>query len=727
MFQAGTDQALDDQITRPRAAVPTAPGFSFMDLVKSPIQGLGGAGAKTLAFGAEITGAFGQVAGAYPELMGPITLSGEQKKQAEAQRRQLLTVGIDYSNEAGDIFRQRARDIMPDPQTTHASAQIVAGLTEFMTQAIGYTATMGPAGALLLGADVGLSESDRLKAQGVDLATRTKAGAVAGVVAGGSVVVPMSGATALTRFAKGAGVGEASMIGQSAAEKAILQHAGYDKIADTFDPLDPVMLAMGLVPGVLGAKFGKPRAPVVLKNEADMRAAAVLEPERAALEAQQESSASNLRELERAVAAEKNPKNRAALQAELDHQRTVAAAVRDNPELVSAARVQQTAMALERSRLTPVEDLAGADAHVRAVETAMDQIGRGERVDVGEMALGRIPALEEFMASTKVPRDVIPPEVNGNFIGWVGRMGGIDFAQKLDITNERGGLTSNPGGIFRKSGLGLDDLALQAEAAGYLKPGEGQESKAFVDLIKRAVAGEKVLTFEEQMAKAGRDSYMDGMTNRLQNVEGRLRSIGIDPTPAGGRLGLLEAYAREHEPALLSRALAELADAGRAAEFESSPPPPALPSRAEPAIERAKLALSDMEDSAKPIAQFIAEHPLDPEVKNLLIGMEKADEAGRARLLGDFDRMARADQKTPLMDLAADAVEGQAKKTPEQSAVEIAAQQVEALNPDMLVQLDGMDGPMRVSDLMKRIKEEAATDAEEAQLIQAAVECALRN
>lgn len=679
MFQAGTDQALDDQITRPRAAVPTAPGFSFMDLVKSPIQGLGGAGAKTLAFGAEITGAFGQVAGAYPELMGPITLSGEQKKQAEAQRRQLLTVGIDYSNEAGDIFRQRARDIMPDPQTTHASAQIVAGLTEFMTQAIGYTATMGPAGALLLGADVGLSESDRLKAQGVDLATRTKAGAVAGVVAGGSVVVPMSGATALTRFAKGAGVGEASMIGQSAAEKAILQHAGYDKIADTFDPLDPVMLAMGLVPGVLGAKFGKPRAPVVLKNEADMRAAAVLEPERAALEAQQESSASNLRELERAVAAEKNPKNRAALQAELDHQRTVAAAVRDNPELVSAARVQQTAMALERSRLTPVEDLAGADAHVRAVETAMDQIGRGERVDVGEMALGRIPALEEFMASTKVPRDVIPPEVNGNFIGWVGRMGGIDFAQKWDITNER------------------------------------------------AVVGEKVLTFEEQMAKAGRDSYMDGMTNRLQNVEGRLRSIGIDPTPAGGRLGLLEAYAREHEPPLLSRALAELADAGRAAEFESSPPPPALPSRAEPAIERAKLALSDMEDSAKPIAQFIAEHPLDPEVKNLLIGMEKADEAGRARLLGDFDRMARADQKTPLMDLAADAVEGQAKKTPEQSAVEIAAQQVEALNPDMLVQLDGMDGPMRVSDLMKRIKEEAATDAEEAQLIQAAVECALRN
>jgi hypothetical protein len=78
------------------------------------------------------------------------------------------------------------------------------------------------------------------------------------------------------------------------------------------------------------------------------------------------------------------------------------------------------------------------------------------------------------------------------------------------------------------------------------------------------------------------------------------------------------------------------------------------------------------------------------------------------------------------MDVAADAVEGQRSKAPEQSAVDAAAAQVEAMNPDMLVQLDGMDGPMRVSDLMKRIREEAATDAEEAQLIQAAAECALR-
>ena len=731
MFQAGTDQALADQITRPRPVAPTAPGFSFMDLVASPFQGIGGGVAKSLAFGSEVLGAFGQVAGAYPETLGPVILTPDQKKQAETQRRKLLVQGIDFSNEAGDTFRQRARDIMPDPQTTHASAQVVAGLTEFLTQAAGYTLTAGPVvGSTLLAGDVGLAEADRLKLQGVDEATRTKAGAVAGAVAGGSMIIPMSGATALTRFAKGAAVGEGSMIGQQVAEKAILSHAGYEKIADTFDPLDPVALAMGLVPGVIAARWGgKPVKPVKpAKTEAEMRSNAALSPAEQAASDAYEASAGNLRELEAAIAAEKDPKNRATLQAELAQQRAMAAAIRDNPDLVRAARVQQTAVALERSRLTPVDDLAGADAHVRAVETALDQIGRGEAVRVDDIVASRaIPTLDEFMAANKVPRERMPAEVLGDFLGFIKSAGGIDFAQKLDITGEPGGARSNPGGIFRKGGRSTDELAMLAEEAGYLRPGDGGDSGRLVDMVQRAVRGERVLTLAEQAQKAGRDEHLGMVADRLQNVESRLRSIGVDPTPAQGHVALLEAYAREHEPALLARALDDLANADRLDHVESNLPEPP-PSRAAGAVDRAKVAHQDLQDSGKPLAEFLADSQHPPEVKNLLIGMDKAkDDAGRVRLLQDFETMARRDPTTPLMDLAADAVEGQGAKAPEQSAIDHAAAQVEALNPDMLVQLDGMDSPVRVADLMEQIKREAATDAEEAQLIQAAAECALRN
>jgi hypothetical protein len=699
MFQAGTDQVLDDQLQRPRAPVPTAPGFSFMDLVASPFQGIGGAAAKTLAFGSEITGAFGQVAGAYPEALGPITLSDEQKKQAEAQRRKLLTTGIDYSNEAGDIFRQRARDIMPDPLTTHASAQIVAGLTDFMTQAVGYTATMGPAGAMLLGADVGMSESDRLKQQGVDLATRTKAGAVAGAVAGGSVIMPMSGATALSRFAKGAAVGEASMIGQSAAEKVILEHAGYDKIANTFDPLDPVALAMGLVPGALGAKFGKPRAPVPLRTEADMRAAAVLEPDRAALEAQQESSASNLRELEQAIAAEKDPKNKVVLQGLLDHQRSVAAEVASNPDYVHAARVQQAATALERSRLTPADDLAGAEAHVRAVETAMDQIGRGEPVRVTNILAPDFSALADAHNQAQAlaaERESLLPVAGG-----LAERGAIRQAREEPRLMEQR-RPDNSDAAYR-------DVAKDIQGR------DGVSYKAALSRAKKDIDGQ-MADFEARQQR-----LQDAIEANARAQQANQRIGEID-----GLLPDLERQAAPYRTALAAEALRAAREPVEAVTPGLSAEP--APSRATPVAEAARTAMDEHQAAGKTIAQFLTDNPQHPpEVRNLLIGMDKAkDDAGRARLLQDFENMARRDQTAPLMDVAADAVEGQRSKAPEQSAVDAAAAQVEAMNPDMLVQLDGMDGPMRVSDLMKRIREEAATDAEEAQLIQAAAECALR-
>lgn len=429
MYQAGTDTALDDQVSRPLPR-PTPPApFRLSDLAKAPFQGIGSGTAKTIAFGSEIAGAFGQVAGAYPEVLGVTELTDQQRAQSQEQRRKLLEKGVDFSNEAGDTFRTRSREIMPDPQATHASAQVVAGLTEFATQAIGYSVAAGPvAGAGLTGVDVGMSEADRLKLAGVDEATRTKAGAAAGAIATGTMLVPLSGPNWLVRGGIGVAAGEAGTVGTSLAEKKILEASGYQAQADSFDPFDPVALALGVIPGVIGARFGKPRTiapkPVgELRTEADIRRAATLTPEERARESAFERSAQNLAELEAAIKAEKNPESRALLEAELQKQRTAAAgevadrALQAVPDVEPAVRVRASAEALEASRLTPEGDIAGADAHLSAVELAGDQLGRGDPVAVTDV-VG--PSLRELEASNRMATD-LAQAVDRAVAGDVGR------------------------------------------------------------------------------------------------------------------------------------------------------------------------------------------------------------------------------------------------------------------------------------------------------------------
>jgi hypothetical protein len=55
-----------------------------------------------------------------------------------------------------------------------------------------------------------------------------------------------------------------------------------------------------------------------------------------------------------------------------------------------------------------------------------------------------------------------------------------------------------------------------------------------------------------------------------------------------------------------------------------------------------------------------------------------------------------------------------------------AAAEAEALNPDMMVQLEGMDHPMRVGDLMAKVQEEARQDTLAGKLLEVAAACDLR-
>lgn len=756
MYQSDIDTALDDQVRRPRAPAP-APSL-WSGFWKAPAQGLGGAAADALAFGSEITGAFGDVLGAYPEAMtGGVPLTPEQKAQGETARRKLLDQGPSYSNEAGDMFRSRAKDIMPDPATTGTAAQVTAGLFQFGAKAIGYGLTMGPAGPLLLGGDVGMTEADRLKQQGVDLPTRAAAGAVAGGVAAASVVVPMSGATRAIRAAKGVAVGEGSLAGQSLAEKAILKAGGYNQIADTFDPLDPVSLGVGLVPGGLGAMFGhaapvrakplEPGAKSILDmglperqalryDDTRLDAYAVQAAQRAGIPPEVllavknageksgptatspagatgvmqfmpktyaefgrgdptdpinsiDAGAAYLKKLHdaygdwdaaiahyngggaqaaivRGGGAPTIPETAAYLKRvkaylgnTLDEHAT--AAVKADPDLVPAARVLQTADAIDRSRLTDDFDLTGRAQHVDAVEAAFDQIGRGDPVDVSPFTKaddgvyrGSFTSADAAQGTGALAPGFVPTELTDRtpFTGRDGRRYTLVFNPDEHSISA----------LDNTTGKRVGEV-VPAPLEGYeIKPGANSQS-AWMG-VDEAHQRNGLNTAMHQVASA-----------RVPGFRWQSNMF----TPDG------QAWF----------------DAVHGKEGTALPPRDARPQQTAAAVETLRADREPPESSRPATAS--------PKTGEPNAGPKPAALEPRAAAVSGG---------------AVDS--GRAPAALAQATVDRAAAEIAALNPDLMVQMDGMDHAVRVGDLLEAVKKEAGEDRKDADLLQVAASCFLR-
>lgn len=382
LHQAATDKVLDDQVQRPASVLPVAGPSTFTGLWR----GLGGIpGGVAQGFGSAIDLAQGtaEVEASQGLVYNPATRSYTLLPPDDSSRKLAQQIASGhaadlFTSDTGDTFRTVAKDYMPDPQTTGTAAQIVAHGTSFLTQAAVSMEAGGPVlGPATVGALSGMQEADKLREQGVDQTTREQAGAVAGVGAGASMLLPMSGATALTRFAKGAAGGAGAVAAQNEAEKLILQHAGYNQVASQYDPLDPTSLALSaLVPGVLGAALGHGAAV----QEAHPGAS----PELAAAQAATDMARvdpTRVATLQAEMAKpETTPESRAAMQQEIDQIRGAQSPL--DPTVEAAARVMQTAHAMDASRLTPDDDIVGIDQHQRALQTAADQLGAGEPVDV---------------------------------------------------------------------------------------------------------------------------------------------------------------------------------------------------------------------------------------------------------------------------------------------------------------------------------------------------------
>ncbi|EBZ4662840.1 hypothetical protein EBJ67_08440 [Salmonella enterica subsp. enterica serovar Bovismorbificans] len=191
----------------------------------------------------------------------------------------------EYIAEQRKLAEQKVKRLTPDAATTGTAGQVLHGLFDMGGQAVVGTLLAGPAGgAAAVTALQGFSEFERLTAQGVDFRTAQEAGLVQGVTAGAGTLIPMSlglragGALAESVGAQLARTGESSV--RNAAATAVraapdiayaagtniafgmaqrgltaktLRDGGYNEMAAQYDVFDRQSIA---IDAVLGVAFG---------------------------------------------------------------------------------------------------------------------------------------------------------------------------------------------------------------------------------------------------------------------------------------------------------------------------------------------------------------------------------------------------------------------------------------------------------------------------------------
>ncbi|EAB5376416.1 hypothetical protein AHU62_003160 [Salmonella enterica subsp. enterica serovar Giza] len=191
----------------------------------------------------------------------------------------------EYISEQRKLAEQQVKRLTPDAATTGTAGQVLHGLFDMGGQAVVGTLLSGPAGgAAAVTALQGFSEFERLTAQGVDFRTAQEAGLVQGVTAGAGTLIPMSlglraggslaesvgaqlartgesavrnvAATAVRAapdIAYAAGTNIAFGMAQRGLTAKTLRDGGYNEMANQYDVFDRQSIA---IDAVLGVAFG---------------------------------------------------------------------------------------------------------------------------------------------------------------------------------------------------------------------------------------------------------------------------------------------------------------------------------------------------------------------------------------------------------------------------------------------------------------------------------------
>jgi len=754
LFQAGTDKVLDDRVTRPLAApVPQRSfGANLWGMISAAPKGVGAGANESAGFFSDILGAYAEVQAGYGAQLDPSLMldpkAAAATREAGAGARARIQSGEAFSTELGTGFRATARSFAPDPQTAGTAEQLLFGLTRFGSKAIGYSlAGGGIPGAVMLGTDEGMTEADRLKAQGVDIETRTKVGAIAGAVAGVSVALPAAGSTLRTTAGLVAVGGPGGFIAQQAASKAILEHAGYDRLADQYDPFDPVGLAVStLVPAGFGALAmrGARAAP---KPAVDPAAA---------------------RELHVMGASE-----RQALRYDdprLDAY-TVTAAQRESipPEVLLAIKNVG-----ERSGSNAVSS-KGAKGVMQFMDDTWTAYGKGDPRD----PVASIDAGARLMKDliTQYDGDVRAALAHYNGGGKAGqavREGRLPPAKETRdyLARTEQFMAERSGAEAGRAAANDPDMVAAARVQQVRETVESWNLRDPADAAAAEQHLNAVLRASDQLGAGERVEVGDtipldtlGQTRLLDNLVGRLEQARAELLPEAGNLvdpGVVAPLRAEitrleqSRPATTDEAMRALAKEIQAAQGISY----------KAALSAAKkdiaTRLDGIESQIGRLQQQLDAHRVAAETQKQIAHLDtqiaglRAERAAidaptpRPTALAVKQAVAdmggakpsktatipeagatKAAESAPEPAAAAPAAPaGQAAKSeasPIAASLDAQSAEIAKLSPDMMVQLEGMDAPMRLADALEAVKAEAARDAQDAPLLQVAAECFLRS
>lgn len=181
-----------------------------------------------------------------------------------------------------DAITNAVESYRPDPATTGAAGNLAYGVTSTLTPAVVGTVIGGPwTGAAATGGSVGFGTYTDLVDEGVDPSTARGAAAIEGVISAGGVLLPASMAGGvLTRVGTGAAFNVATGAAERASMGSYLESNGYSEIAERYKVLDAQAIAIDTI---LGGAFGvlptgraEPRADAMRPPAEQVDAALVL-------------------------------------------------------------------------------------------------------------------------------------------------------------------------------------------------------------------------------------------------------------------------------------------------------------------------------------------------------------------------------------------------------------------------------------------------------------------
>lgn len=223
-----------------------------------------------------------------------------------------------YFENVTELTKDAVNYWAPDASQTGSAGQIAGGLVRTLTQAT--------AGGVGLATSMGVNESANLVEQGVDAETALKSGAITGAVTYAGFKLPFLGNSLLQKVSFGAGSNVALNAGSTAAQNQLLESEGYSEIADQYNPLDA---QARLIDVLTGAAFGGIAHVMVGNKRVEIKESDLTTTEKAAI-----LTANNAKHFQ-----------------------------------------QDTAPGM------PLNDLSSV-AHQDALQTALNQISNGERVDL---------------------------------------------------------------------------------------------------------------------------------------------------------------------------------------------------------------------------------------------------------------------------------------------------------------------------------------------------------